>query len=197
MTSVHPPLVLKIGGSLQDCGGEICALLKELALPVLVVPGGGAFADLVRECRLEGSPAHWMAMAAMEQYGWYLSSSGLPVTTTLNPPACPTILLPYSLIRAKDPLPHRWEVTSDTVAAWCAYALGLPLVVLKSVDGIRSGGRLCRHVRYPVPTSDVDPCFLPFVLDHGVPSLVISGRHPERVRAALAGVTTIGTTIGF
>lgn len=197
MPAVCPPVVLKIGGSLHDCAGEICSHLLDLDLPVLVVPGGGAFADLVRECQVVGSAAHWMAIAAMEQYGWYLSSFGLPASTALHTPDHPAVLLPYGMLRAKDPLPHRWEVTSDTIAAWCAHTLRLPLVLLKSVDGIRSGGRLCTSIRSPIVTDDVDPCFLPFVLGRRVPALVVSGRHPDRIRAALTGVPTIGTTIGF
>ncbi|MCU0632390.1 MAG: uridylate kinase [Methanolinea sp.] len=197
MTGVSPPLVLKIGGSLQGCAREICTLLKEQAVPVLIVPGGGAFADLARECKVEGSAAHWMAIAAMEQYGWFLSSFGLPVTARLCTPARPIILLPYGPLRSLDPLPHRWEVTSDTIAAWCAHTLHIPLVLLKSVDGIHSGGRLCASVLSPLPTEDVDPCFLPFVLEHRVPAQVISGRSPDRIRAALKGNPTIGTTICF
>ena len=197
MPALCPPVVLKIGGSLNDCAGEICSQILDLGLPVLIVPGGGAFADLVRKCPVDGSAAHWMAIAAMEQYGWYLSSFGLPVTTTLRTPDRPLVLLPYGHLMAKDPLPHRWEVTSDTIAAWCAHILRLPLVLLKSVDGIRSSGRLCTSIVSPVVTDDVDPCFLPFVLGRGVPALVVSGRHPDRIRAALTGVPTIGTTIGF
>ena len=49
----------------------------------------------------------------------------------------------------------------------------------------------------PVETDDVDSCFLPFVLRRRMHALVISGRHPDRLRAALTGLPTIGTTIGF
>jgi len=197
MTGVDPPLVLKIGGSLGHHAEKICSQLQELDIPVLIVPGGGVFADLVRKSHVEGSIAHWMAIAAMEQYGWYLSSFGLTTTSTLLAPTRPVILLPYCTMRSHDPLPHNWEVSSDTIAAWCAHTLHLPLVLLKSVDGIHSGGRLCSYVRSPLLTKDVDPCFLPFVLDHRIPTLVVSGRYPDRVLAALTGNPTIGTTIGF
>lgn len=197
MPGISPPLVLKIGGSLQELAGKICAQLRELDFPVLIVPGGGEFAELVRHTRVAGSAAHWMAIAAMEQYGWYLSSFGIPASPGLYTPEHPVILLPYGALRSGDPLPHRWEVTSDTIAAWCAHSLHLPLILLKSVDGIHSEGRLCSSVQFPLQTEDVDPCFLPFVIGHHVPCCVVSGRHPDRILAALTGNPTIGTTIGF
>jgi len=43
----------------------------------------------------------------------------------------------------------------------------------------------------------VDPCFLEYTLGHGIPAMVISGLHPERLCAVLDGLETTGTTIGF
>lgn len=197
MTDATPPCVLKIGGSLQDHAERICSMLLEHDFPVLIVPGGGVYADEVRRSNVTGSVAHWMAVAAMEQYGWYLSSFGIPTTPALCIPSHPVILLPYCPLIAIDPLPHRWEVTSDTIAAWCAHTLHIPLVLLKSVDGIHSGGVLCQTIEAPLPTGDVDPCFIPYVLEHGIPTWVVSGRDTERVFAVLTGHPTTGTTIGF
>ncbi|MDI9633870.1 MAG: uridylate kinase [Methanolinea sp.] len=192
-----PPLVIKLGGSLYSRAGEICAFLLERSPPVLVVPGGGPFARAVRETGAGGTAAHWMAVAAMEQFGWYLSRFGIPVTGQLSVSEGPRVLLPYIPLRSADPLPHSWDVTSDTIAAWCAWTLGVPLVLLKAVDGIRSGGRLLRRVDAPVETGDVDPCFLGFVLERGVPAVVISGLRLERLAAVLDGAVPRGTTIGF
>lgn len=194
---ISPPLVLKIGGSLFPSAGEICSLIRRRPRPVLVVPGGGPFARLVRDTGVRGTEGHWMAVSAMEQYGWYLSRFGLPVTERLGVCDTPHVLLPYSVLRSEDPLPHSWDVTSDTIAAWCAHTLDLPLVLLKSVDGIHSRGKLLRRIHAPVPTDDVDPAFLEYVLRLRVPSLVISGLHPDRLSAVLDGSTTTGTTIGF
>jgi len=194
---ISPPLVLKIGGSLYPRAERICSTLRGRSPPVLVVPGGGPFARVVRETGAQGTEAHWMAVSAMEQYGWYLSRFGLPVTEKLAIPGTPHVLLPYSVLRSRDPLPHSWDVTSDTIAAWCARSLGVPLVLLKSVDGIRSGGNLLHAISTPVRTGDVDPCFLEYTLGHGIPAMVISGLHPERLCAVLDGLETTGTTIGF
>jgi aspartokinase-like uncharacterized kinase len=194
---ISPPLVLKIGGRLFPHAEEICTVLRRRSQPVLVVPGGGPFARLVRETGAEGTEAHWMAISAMEQYGWYLSRFGIPTTKELAIPDTPRVLLPYSVLRSRDPLPHSWDVTSDTIAAWCAWTLSVPLVLLKSVDGIRAGGEILHSITTPVQTTDVDPCFLAYTLGHGIPAMVVSGLHPERLSAVLDGIETIGTTIGF
>jgi aspartokinase-like uncharacterized kinase len=72
--------VIKVGGSLSrgERLGPLCQRLAALGRqhPLLVVPGGGAFADTVREYdqryRLSDHAAHWMAVLAMDQYGYLL-----------------------------------------------------------------------------------------------------------------------------
>jgi aspartokinase-like uncharacterized kinase len=189
------PFVVKLGGSLMDRLPVLIPLLTGQKRPLLIVPGGGRFAQIVRDCGLTGDAGHWMAIAAMEEFGWYISSFGMCVTDALVHPENTRILLPYGIMRDADPLPHRWDVTSDTIAAWVAYRLGLPLVVLKSVDGITSGGELLPRIAAPVPSDEVDPCFIPFVLSHDVPAVIVNGQIHERVIAVLEGSQTRGTTI--
>jgi aspartokinase-like uncharacterized kinase len=191
------PPVVKIGGSLFDRVGELTALFRELDLPLLLVPGGGTFADAIRRCGIYGEPAHWMAIAAMEQFGWYISSFGIPVQEEMDVPDGPVVFLPYSCLRTHDPLPHSWDVTSDTISAWVADVIHTDLIILKSVDGIYSGGVLLDTVREPVPSGDVDPCLIPYVLSHAVPTRIINGRHLNRVRLALTGRDVTGTTISL
>src|SRR5256886_11582206 len=40
------------------------------------------------------------------------------------------VLAPYRWVRAADPLPHTWEITSDSIAAWLAGMLGARRIVL-------------------------------------------------------------------
>jgi hypothetical protein len=96
----------------------------------------------------------------------------------------------------EDPLPHNWDITSDTIAAWAAYRLGLDLVVLKSVEGIRKGGTLLEQVTTPITCDEVDQGFIRFVLEHGVRTLLIDGRKIERLQSLLRGETVVGTRIG-
>jgi hypothetical protein len=194
---MNGPLVVKIGGSLMDAVDPIITLFKNRQLSVLIVPGGGIFARQVRETGISGDAAHWMAVAAMEQMGWFIASRGVSTVTSLRVPRQVEVLLPYTLLRNADPLPHSWDVTSDTISAWIASSLSLPLILLKSVDGIRSGGTLQDYITGEVPTEDVDPCFLRYVLASGVKTVVTNGRKPRRLGNLLDGRKVPGTTIGF
>ena len=45
------------------------------------------------------------------------------------------ILAPSRWLRAVDPLPHTWDVTSDSIAAWVAGAVGAERLVLVKPPG--------------------------------------------------------------
>lgn len=181
------PLVVKIGGSLTDRAAAIVGEVLDAGVPALIVPGGGQFADAVRALAPPDTPAHWMAVAAMEAYGWYLSSFGLPVTADLAVPEGPAVFLPYAALRARDPLPHSWAVTSDTIAAWTARQIGASLVLVKSVDGLTRGGVPVAGVSEPFPCDEVDPLLLPYLFDHHIPAWIVNGRAGGRLRALLTG----------
>ena len=108
---MHEGHVIKIGGSLFDAAGEIIRDIISSGSPVIVVPGGGPFIELTAGCGIGDEESHWMAIAGMEQYGWYLSSFGIPVVDRLELQQNQAVLLPYRIMRDKDPLPHTWNVT--------------------------------------------------------------------------------------
>ena len=109
---------------------------------VVVVPGGGLFADLVRELdrdlSLSADAAHWMAILAMDQYAHLLAEriegsilveeSGAVMDALAAGRAA--VLAPSRWLRAADPLPHSWDATSDSVAAFVAGALDARRLVL-------------------------------------------------------------------
>jgi len=188
-------LVVKVGGSLLPEAGNIVPLLEKSGRSLLIVPGGGPFARLVRSMNLPDESAHWMAILAMDQFGWYTAAGGLPVTHDLALPRGAVILLPYRVLRERDPLPHTWDVTSDTIAAWVASELGTDLLLLKSVDGITRGGALVPRVSEPISCEEVDPCLIPFALSHGVRTTILNGRVEGRLRDFLEGRQVRGTVI--
>jgi aspartokinase-like uncharacterized kinase len=189
------PLVVKIGGSLISHVTDIVPILRHAGRPVLVIPGGGPFADLVRKFHINDESSHWMAVAAMEEYGWYIGGHGIPVTDRLAVPDRTHVYLPYRGMITADPLPHSWDVSSDTIAAWIADQLGLDLVLLKSVDGVTVNGSHLAEIREPVICSELDPCFIRFVLGHRMRATVINGLYRERIEGVLAGKPVLGTTI--
>jgi aspartokinase-like uncharacterized kinase len=191
------PYVIKIGGSLEGQIDPILAVLRHRSCPCLIVPGGGRFARMIRRMGVEGENAHWMAIAAMEQFGWLIASRGVTCGPLLHRPEELEVFLPYVPLRETDPLPHTWNVTSDTIAAWVAHLLGLDLILLKSVDGIYEGRELKKRVTGIIETKVVDPCFIPFVLGNGVKTTIMNGKVPERLDSFLRGYPVTGTTIGF
>ena len=147
-------VVVKIGGGLLAHPAALDATLRAVAAAaserrLLVVPGGGPFADVVRDvdarAGLGDSVAHWMAVLAMDQYG-HLLASRLPravlvrtageVAAALASGQVP-VLAPSRWLQEVDPLPHTWDVTSDSIAAWVADALGAARLVMVKPPGAR------------------------------------------------------------
>jgi len=192
------PLIVKVGGSLYNQIPDLAPILIASDRPLFIIPGGGPFADLVRQVRVNNDAAHWMAIAAMEQYGWFISSFGILTTDRIAVPLTTTVLLPYRCLRLTDILPHTWDVTSDTIAALVAGTLHLDLLLLKSIDGIFINGILQEQVTGLVESDIVDPCFIPFVIKNTVKTTIINGSQPDRVEKYLKGEliprTEIGTT---
>ena len=192
------PLIVKVGGSLYNRIPDLVPLLIASERPLLLIPGGGPFADLVRHVQADNDTAHWMAIAAMEQYGWFIASFGISTTDIPATPLTTTVFLPYRYLRLTDVLPHMWDVTSDTIAAWMADTLHLDLLLLKSIDGIFINGILQKQVTVAVKSDVIDPFFIPFVLKKSVKTTIINGSQPDRVEKYLQGNlvprTEIGTT---
>ncbi len=190
------PLVVKLGGSLRDRITDLVPVLLGSGRPLFIVPGGGVFADTVRKANVNEESAHWMAIAAMEQYGWAVASRGIPATDALNVTDRIVVFLPYCFMRRQDPLPHSWDITSDSIAAWVADFLCLDLLVLKSVDGIMENGILLDRVSLPVKSDILDPHFIPFVLKKNLKTTIINGSHGDRIERFLKGEPVPGTRIG-
>lgn len=148
-------LVVKVGGSLMDKVSSVIATLKSAAQSpdcafdkIVLVPGGGIFADEIRSMNADDETSHWLAVLAMEKFGYLISALGVPAVDKLSD--CVSaggkilVLLPYKPMREYDPLPHSWDITSDSIAAWAASELSerlggdcrVSLLLLKSVDGI-------------------------------------------------------------
>ena len=109
--------VVKVGGGLAREAGDgalrtLCRAIGDAGArhPLLVVPGGAAFADAVREhdgrFALRAATAHRMAILAMDQFGWLLSDlipgavpcTDLPAARAAAARGATPILLPAALL---------------------------------------------------------------------------------------------------
>lgn len=214
--------VLKVGGSLSRGEGleslcrEISRLGKQYRL--LVVPGGGSFADQVRTAyarfRLSETAAHRMALSAMDQYAFMLSdlipesflatdlsSSGRAAGSGRVP-----VLLPSVPVINESPLPHSWQVTSDTISAWVAQSSNCRrLVLLKDVDGLFNDGPMkgsspelmakLTADQLAGRSGGVDEYLSRFLASVDLETWVVNGLLPGRLAELLEKGHTTGTRI--
>ena len=196
--------VIKLGGSLIEYGRVIIRTLRDFAaeknLTLIIIPGGGPFAMTVRALagKLSDEAAHWMAVLAMHQYGFFLANGEFSLIESLDDivDRDVSILLPYKILKADDSLPHTWDVTSDTIAAFIAYKLGERCFIkLTDVDGILDAeGRVIEKVdieelakRSTRTCTCIDNALPGFLLQHKMYCIIVNGRFPRRVKDILAG----------
>lgn len=168
-------IVIKVGGGLLDHIDHldrVAAAISEVSRTsrVVVVPGGGPFADAVRRVdrrlALGDEEAHWMAILGMDQYAHLLAAridSGTLVAAreqiadahrrTQIP-----VLAPSTWLKAADPLPHSWDVTSDSIAAWVAGELGAARLLLIKPPGARGPDLVDAHFQQTQPAGCVCDC---------------------------------------
>jgi aspartokinase-like uncharacterized kinase len=142
------PTVVKLGGShafSEHLAGWVAAI-ADCAGHVVVVPGGGPFADAVRDAQPKigfgDDAAHHMALLAMEQYGCALASLNGTFVLADSPAAIRQALaatqvpvwMPSRMALAED-IPASWDITSDSLAAWLAGRIGArQLLLVKHVS---------------------------------------------------------------
>jgi len=216
--------VVKVGGSLADDPASLASLCQELSVlakahGILIVPGGGEFADTVREFdktySLSNTVAHKMAILAMDQYGFFLSditpnsyvSHSLEEISNSAKGTLP-IFLPSKLMFREDPLEHSWDVTSDTIAAYIAGLLHAEkLILVTDVDGIFSedpkknvDAKLIEELSAKKllgwnKRTSVDKTLPKILLKANLDCYVVNGGYPERIKMILENKKTVCTHV--
>lgn len=165
------PWVVKLGGSLAEADSLRLWLAALAESEVVIVPGGGPFADQVRRAqefwRFDEDTAHIMAILAMRQYGVMLAGLHPGFATATHPDAmrnAPMIWLPDPEALNPAEIPASWDVTSDSLAAWLARKLGAAHLLLVKSAPIPPGNF---PVSQLVAANVVDPAFPRFMLTAG------------------------------
>lgn len=169
MSAPAQSLVLKLGGSLSETGrlGDLAALVSRATVNVVVVPGGGAFADTVRmiepALNIPQALSHRLALLAMHQMGLVIESKSprYHAAETLEDIAGELVLgavpvwMPFAMQHDDPTLPADWRTTSDALAARLAERLGGAVVALVKSCEIPTGSTLDSLTRAGI----VDPMF--------------------------------------
>lgn len=139
-----PALVVKLGGSYAG-SARLRPWLRAItagAGHVVLVPGGGPFADAVRTAQrglgFDDATAHAMALLAMAQFGLFLASLAEALTPVESVPAIRHALAagrvpvwtPPAWLGPAEGVPASWDVSSDSLALLLADWLGAPALLL-------------------------------------------------------------------
>ena len=199
-------IVIKLGGSLigsRHLAGWVDVLAKCGGRAILV-PGGGPFADSVRQTQakmgFDDSAAHHLALLAMEQFGWALASLKSSFTIANSRTAIRRALrigdvpiwLPTKMVLAAQGILPSWDITSDSLAAWLAGQVGAQQVVL-----VKHGGPFgdCVQTADLVARGIVDRAFPRFLEASGVTGRIVTADSYTLAQKAFNNGTELGTPI--
>jgi aspartokinase-like uncharacterized kinase len=189
--------IVKLGGS-HASGSHIkdwlAAIAAEAGL-IVIVPGGGPFADAVRTAQTSmgygDRAAHVMALMAMAQFGCALQSlnpalrlaaSRSAILRALKERKVP-VWSPEQMTCAAA-LQETWDLTSDSLAAWLAGALGAGRLLL------------IKHGHFETETVDahdlaargvVDPLFPRYLRESGARAWLAGPTDSARLAEGLRG----------
>lgn len=137
--------VLKIGGSLSmspALAEWLAAISRFNSEPIVIVPGGGGFADQVRKAQsvwqFSDAVAHDMALLAMQQMALMMHAieKDIPVVSDIKQiteqiDKQPVLIWSpdYRQLQHTDLQPN-WNVTSDSISAWLAQKLRAKALLL-------------------------------------------------------------------
>ncbi|MBS0509808.1 MAG: aspartate kinase [Proteobacteria bacterium] len=137
--------VVKLGGSLARdplLPQWLQMLAEHGGGHIVIVPGGGPFADAARDAQAAWQSndvtAHNMAVLGMAQFGYLLQGLCPGLVTARNVAEVERVLksakvavwLPFDLLREAPDELTSWDVTSDSLALWLASELGAAHVAL-------------------------------------------------------------------
>jgi aspartokinase-like uncharacterized kinase len=139
--------VAKVGGSLYDLSDlryRLQQWTRAVGGDVLLIPGGGPAADVVRRLDaahgLTEDASHWLAIRMLTVNAHFLAALlNVPVLGDLSGRHMPLAVLdPFAFLTADEGRPgalgHQWAVTTDSIAARVAWVGCAELALLKSVE---------------------------------------------------------------
>lgn len=182
--------VVKLGGSLlgsPELAHWLDTLVKFSDGKVVIVPGGGLFANSVREAQMISNAsdevAHQLALMAMDQFGVLLAGMNAGLVTASSELEIAErgwqhrgiVWLPSKMVMADSAIPQNWQVTSDSLSAWLANKLGAEqLVLVKSKSLITYQKQTSTKLQTMVDDELIDSQFVNFAKDKPFQSWVLN-----------------------
>jgi 5-(aminomethyl)-3-furanmethanol phosphate kinase len=199
------PTVIKVGGSFAFSSHlmDWIAAITDCAGSVVIVPGGGPFAEAVRASQaqmgFDDRTAHRMALLAMEQYGCAIAGLHGKLSLVDSPDAIRRNLLdgkvpvwmPSRMALPATEIPQSWDVTSDSLAAWLAGKISAErLLLVKHVKPAQGTMRAAELAARDI----VDKAFANFLAASGVTAFIL-GHNDRRAFARLLSGESAGIRI--
>jgi 5-(aminomethyl)-3-furanmethanol phosphate kinase len=195
--------VVKLGGSLYRSAQLRAWLTSFFGGELVIVPGGGPFADQVRTAQkrwgFDEATGHRMAMLGMAQYGFMLAGlqpalapavDELEIARALDAGRVPVWTPGGGWLPSK--VPRSWSVTSDSLALLLASRLAAHQLIL------------VKSVRLPATRMAAAELSRRGVIDNAFPDLLArarvdcrilhAGQH-DQLAAALGGDTKAGVEV--
>ena len=197
--------VIKLGGS-HAFAPHLPRWIEAIAMHrgrIVLVPGGGPFADAVRAAQpkmgFDDGAAHRMALLAMEQYGCALASGRKRFSLAETRAAIDRALalrqvpvwLPTRMVLAAPEIPWSWDVTSDSLAAWLAGKIGARRLLLVKHDATAGTVRARELLRRGV----VDKAFPRFLRASRIPAIVLGPANHAALGDLIRGTASVGAQI--
>jgi aspartokinase-like uncharacterized kinase len=217
---------VKVGGSILDNAPHTAALAEGLvSLPsgqrIVILTGGGHVAKRIkanqreRACDFESC---WRAttlaldvnagLLASHSTRFCVTSSIAQIMAAQEAGAIPIFAPAGALINSLWFTPN-WIVTTDTMGLYFAHHMGaVRYIIVTDVDGVceRAPGpgnsvspisKLYVAQLESLPSSKLDAAFPGFFRRYPLETMVVNGKYPGRVTAAIAGRRTLGTEIAL
>ena len=203
--------IVKVGGSLETAPGigELLTLLVEYGRSgIVIVPGGGRFADRVRasqtKLNLNDVSAHVMAIRAMEQFAEVLCGLNPnlhPIVHTgeidaINKKSAIPVWLPGKLLAGQPEIPASWQVTSDSLALWFAGKINAEALILiksighktRDVGQLAASGYLDEYFPQMLARTNVEKVACVSINDLEIlQQALVSGMIPQEIRIDTKG----------
>jgi len=175
--------VIKLGGSLSN-SSALVDCLQQISLAkekIVIVAGGGAFADQVRIAQqhwcFDDKTAHAMALLAMQQSAYLFKSLEAKFELAHSVSQCthffqPCIWLPDINELNQANIKASWDITSDSLAAWLATQLNADKLTLVKAANINEKKLFNLQQR-----GIIDPEFINFIQHGSFSTQIINHQH--------------------